>query len=190
MIRFIILIFIYIFTFLSFCSQALAFWIWTPESNEWVNPKYSVKDTPGEQLKYAVGFYDAKKYKEAVQEFEKLIKHYPRAREAPEAQFYIAKSWEDQGKLYEAFKQYQKVVDKYPFSERSAEIVKKQFDIGDKLLNGSSKQEGFLANFKGDDYDIIDIFKTIIKNAPYGKLAPLAQYKIGLYLIEKQLYQE
>ena len=42
----------------------------------------------------------------------------------------------------------------------------------------------------GADYDVIDIFRTVIKNAPYGKLAAPAQYKIGLYLMEKKLYQE
>ncbi|MBZ0166040.1 MAG: outer membrane protein assembly factor BamD, partial [Candidatus Omnitrophica bacterium] len=30
----------------------------------------------------------------------------------------------------------------------------------------------------------------VIKNAPYGKLAAVAQYKIGLYLMEKGMYPE
>jgi outer membrane protein assembly factor BamD len=42
----------------------------------------------------------------------------------------------------------------------------------------------------GGDYEVIEIFRQIIKNAPYGKHAGEAQYKIGLYLKEKKLYQE
>ena len=44
--------------------------------------------------------------------------------------------------------------------------------------------------FQGADYDVIEVFRTVIKNAPYGELASVAQYKIGLYLMEKQMYPE
>ena len=42
----------------------------------------------------------------------------------------------------------------------------------------------------GSDYDPIEVFRAVIKNAPYGPQAPHAQYKIGLYLAGKGLYQE
>jgi len=62
-----------------------AFWVWTPETNKWVNPKYSVKDTPSQQLAYAIEFFQAKGYEDAIKECRKLIKHYPKAMEAPES---------------------------------------------------------------------------------------------------------
>ncbi len=167
-----------------------AFWIWTPETNKWVNPKYSVKETPIEQLQVGMDLYQAKEYEEAIREFKKLIKHYPLAKEAPEAQYYIARSLEDQGKVFDAFQSYQIVIDKYPFSERSAEVVQRQYDIGVNLLEGQNKRGKWSQAFLGTDYNVIDVFKAVIKNAPYGPLAPLAQYKIALYLQEKQLYQE
>ncbi len=169
---------------------AFSFWMWTPETNEWVNPKYAVKETPSEQLQYSIGFYQKKDYDLAIKEFRKLISHYPKAREAPEAQFYVGQCYESLGNLYQAFKEYQIVVDKYPFSERSGDIVQKQYDIGVRLLNGKQNRNKFVDAFIGADYNVIDIFKTVIKNAPYGPLAPKAQYEIGLYLAEKQLYQE
>ena len=43
-------------------QPASAFWIWTPETNQWVNPKFSVKETPKDQLDYALGFYQAKEF--------------------------------------------------------------------------------------------------------------------------------
>ncbi len=167
-----------------------AFWVWTPETNKWVNPKYAVKDTPQEQLEVGLEFYEAGEYKKAIQEFEKLLKTYPRACQAPDAQFTIGKCFEDQGALYRAFKEYQVVVDKYPFSELSADIVGKQYDIGLRLLEGESRGSSFISAFSGNEYNVVDVFKTVIKNAPYGDLAAPAQYKIGLYLLEKRLYQE
>ena len=70
----------------SITSQSVAFWVWTPETNKWVDPKYTVKETPQEQLEVGLGFYEIKECKEAVREFQKLLKHYPRARQAPDAQ--------------------------------------------------------------------------------------------------------
>jgi len=176
--------------FILLPSDSSAFWVWTPETNKWINPKYAVKETPGEQLKFGLEFYKAKEYKEAIREFKKLVKHYPRAREAPEAQYYIGKSLEEQDQFYDAFKSYQKVVDKYPFSERSADIVKIQYEIGLRLLEGIEDRSKFMNAIKGTDYDLVDVFRKVIKNAPYGEFAPPSQYKIGLYLLEKRLYQE
>lgn len=173
-----------------FCPNTFAFWMWTPETNKWVNPKFAVKETPRLQLKFAQGFYKTKDYKKAVAEFNKLIDHYPRSKEAPEAQYHIALCLEEQDKFYEAFKAYQKVVEKYPFSERSGDIVEQQFKIGEKLLEGRGKKSTFVQTVVGGEYDVVDIFRTVIKNAPYGPHAVAAQYKIGLYLQKKQLYQE
>lgn len=167
-----------------------AFWIWTPETNKWVNPKYSVKETPALQLEYALDFYKEKEYKAAIQEFEKLLKHYERSKEAPEAQYNIGICYEQLGEPFKAFKNYQLVIDRYPFSERSSEIVKKQYDLGEALLEGQGKKNKFVEAVSGADYNVIDVFKAVIKNAPYGELAAPSQYKIGLYLMEKRLYQE
>ncbi len=171
-------------------KQGFAFWVWTPETNKWVNPKYAVKETPAEQLQYALTLYEAKEYNDARRELGKLINHYPRAREAADAQYYVGRSWEDQGKLREAFENYQMVIDKYPFSERSAEIVERQYHIGLKLLEGEGRRSEFSQAFSGVNDDIVNIFEAIIKNAPYGNLAAPSRYKIGLYSLENNMFKE
>jgi len=171
-------------------TQAFAFWIWTPETNRWINPKYAVKDTPKLQLEYSLEFYEQKDFKKAMAELQKLIAHYPKAREAAEAQYYIGLCREGLGEPYKAVKDYQVVIEKYPFSERAPEIVKRQYELGESLMEGAAEKKGFVATIIGGDYDVIDVFRTVIRNAPYGPYAAPAQYKIGLYLQEKQLYQE
>lgn len=167
-----------------------AVWIWTPETGKFINPKWAVKSTPKEQLEYGLSFYHGKLYPKAMVEFKKLIRSYPRAKEAPEAQYYVGQSLEELNKPFEAFKAYQVVIDKYPFSERAGEIVEIQYNIGNQLLEGKNRRGGWTEAVLGGDDRVIEIFRAVIKNAPYGKLAALAQYKIGLYLKEKGLYQE
>ncbi len=171
----------------AFCHAA---WIWTPETGKFINPKWAVKSTPQEQLKYGLSFYEIKEYPKAMVEFKKLIRSYPRAKEAPEAQYYIGQSLEELNKPFEAYKAYQLVIDKYPFSERAAEIVEAQYTIGNQLLEGKNRRGVWIEAVMGGDDRVIEIFKTVIKNAPYGKFAAISQYKIGLYLKEKGLYQE
>lgn len=182
--------FIFFMFFTLINQNVFAFWTWTPETNKWINPKFAVKDTPAEQLGYSQEFYESKEYQEAIREFRKLIKNYPRSKEAAEAQYYIGLCLEQQNQLYKAFKAYQEVLDRYPFSERSADIEEKQYAIGNRLLEGEGDRNKFVQTVVGGDYDVIDIFKTIIKNAPYGEYAASSQYRIALYLQERGLFQE
>jgi len=58
------------------------------------------------------------------------------------------------------------------------------------MLEWKGKKSKIITTVTGGDYDVVDVFRTVIKNAPYGKYAAVAQYKIGLYLAEKKMYQE
>ena len=174
----------------SFCTPAHAIWVWTPESNKWENPKFTVKETPKAQLDFAIKYFERRDFKRATAELNKLIKHYPKAREAAEAHYYLAMIQEKQGKLFEAFKAYQTVIEKYPFSERAGEIVKRQYDIGQQLMEGKGRKSKVVSTVVGGEYDVVEVFRTVIKNAPYGEYAAPAQYKIGLYLLGKEMYLE
>ena len=67
-----------IFLILVFCLSLIApshaAWVWTPESGKFINPKNAVKETPKDQLAFAVDLYTAKDYKKATDEFQKLLK--------------------------------------------------------------------------------------------------------------------
>lgn len=164
--------------------KSFAFWMWSPDTHKWVNPKYSVKDTPQKQLQYALGFYKEGDNDKALKELEKLVKNYPKAREAADAQFYIGEIQEKKDNLMQAFKDYQMTLDKYPFTQRAADVVDRQFGIAEKMLEGN-----YGGLFKSG-HDVIDVLRAVIKNAPYGKHAAEAQYKIALYLQGKGLLQE
>jgi len=140
-------------------------------------------------LEYAQSFKDQGNCKKAIAEFKKLIKVYPRAKEAPEAEFFIGQCLEDMTKPYEAYQAYQLVIDKYPFSERAAQIVGLEYNIANHLLENKGRSK-WAETVVGSDDRVIEILRTVIKDAPYGKYAAISQYKIGLYLKEKGMYQE
>jgi outer membrane protein assembly factor BamD len=172
-----------------FPSFSHADWIWTPETGKFINPKWEVKPTPQDQLEYAQSFKDQGNCKKAIAEYKKLIKAYPRAKEAPEAEFYTGQCLEQMDNPYEAYKAYQMVIDKYPFSERAGQIVELEYNIANHLLENKGRSK-WAQVVVGSDDRVIEIFRTVIKNAPYGKFAALSQYKIGLYYKAKGMYQE
>lgn len=161
-------------------GRAEAFWIWTPKTGKWVNPKTAAKSSPAEQLKVSQSRFDAKDYKQAKREFTKLIKYFPKSKEASEAQYYLGRIEEESGRPYEAYKQYQKVIDKYPFSERISEIIEREYRIGEEFMSGAKRK--FLGMSAPVENPAIEIFEKVVENSSYGPYAAKAQYNAGLIL--------
>jgi outer membrane protein assembly factor BamD len=180
---------------LSFCiifvlsaSPAYSFWIWTPKTGKWVNPKNVPKDSPKAQFDFAKGFYDESKYADAIREFKKLLKAYPKSFEASEAQYYLGLVEEKQDNLYEAYQAYQRVIDKYPFSERIKEIIEKEYSIAEKFITGYKRKA--LGVTLPVENPAIEILTKVVENSTYGPLASKAEYKLGLLLKGLERYYE
>src|SRR3989338_2412608 len=90
-----------IFILYIMAGPVFGYWIWTPESGKWENPKYAAKDTPEDQIAYAKKSYEEKNLKDALREFKKLLKYYPLSKEAPTAQYYAGRIMEDLDHSYE-----------------------------------------------------------------------------------------
>lgn len=169
-------------------SQAYPYWIWTPKTGKWVNPKTAVKPSPKEQFAQALEVYNQKNYEIAKREFKKLLKAYPKSQEAAESQYYLGLIEEAQGNLYEAYKAYQKVIDKYPFSERIQEIIEREYKIAEEFMAGEKRKSMGMA--LPVENPAIEIFTKIIENSTYGPKAGAAQYKLGLVLKGLSRYYE
>ena len=164
-----------------------AYWIWTPETKRWTNPKFAPKESPQEQLNFAKSYYEAKDYTTALNEFKKLVRYFSDAVEAPEAQYYMGLCLEELNKYYEAYQAYQKIIDKYPFSTRTDDVLQREYIVAQKLLDYKTKFAGI--DFTGENA-AMEIFKKVVENAPYGKYAAASQYKIGLTLKAKTYFKE
>ena len=172
-----------------FLNMAYAAWVWTPETKKFINPKYAVKDSPKEQFDWAMGFYDAKDYKKAVAEFDKLTKQYEYSEYAPKAQYYIGLCYEDMGKYYIAFENYQKAIDNFPHIDNIDEIIARQFNIGNMYELKESPSVLGIDILTSLDRAIV-IYRKVVENAPYGKFADEAQFKLGDSLKKSDRYDE
>ncbi len=160
-------------------ATASAYWVWTPESGKWVNPKTAVKDTAADQFAYATLLYQQKKYKRAIREFRQLIHHYPRSLHASQGQFHVGLCYEGMGRFFEAFQSYQKVIDSYPYSEQIEEIIQRQYEIGNLYYSGH-KERFLVWKIVPAKDKAVPIYQQVVENAPYGPLADKAQYKLGM----------
>lgn len=185
-----VLILILIFIFLFFFPRGYTFWIWSPKSKKWRNPRYSPLASPQAQLKLALDLFKKKNYSQALKEFRKLVIHFPDAKEVPEAQYYIGRIYEELQNMYQAFKEYQRVIDSYPYSKRINEIVERQYKIGEYFLKKERKKWLGFSVEELFEHPSIEIFKKVIQNAPYSEYAQSAMYKLGLLYKNLARYQE
>ncbi|MCQ9206581.1 MAG: outer membrane protein assembly factor BamD [Omnitrophica bacterium] len=172
-----------------FTSKADAFWVWTPKTNKFVNPKKAAKDTPEGQFKWAMRFFKDKDYKRAAEEFASLTAQFKDSHLAPEAQYYVGRAYEAAGKYYPAFQAYQKTVGAYPFTERIDEIIRREYDIGIVLYR---KHRGtFMGKEIMTDLDrAVEIFDKVKNNAPFGEYAAKAQFMIGECYKKSEQYDQ
>ncbi len=170
-------------------GRSHAYWVWTPETKKFINPKYAVKDTPKEQYEWAMSFYDSKDYKRAATEFEKLVKNYEYSEYAADSQYRVGLSYDSQGKYYIAFQNYQKAIDNFPHVSNIDEIIAREFNIAN--IYASKQNPKVLGTEIMTSYDrAIEIYNKVVDNAPFGKFADEAQFKMATTMKESGRYDE
>ncbi|MDD5347509.1 MAG: outer membrane protein assembly factor BamD, partial [Candidatus Omnitrophica bacterium] len=142
-----------------------------------------------QQLEFAQSLFNAEEYEDAKREFKKVLKRFPKAKEAAESQYFLGLIEEKQGNHYEAFKEYQKVIDKYPFSERIAEIIEREYAIGEAYMTGKARRKALGLDLPVDN-PAIEIFGKVVDNSQYGPLAAKAQYQLGMVYKNLDQYYE
>ena len=172
-----------------FPAPAFAGWIWSPQTG-WVGPTGAVKDSPEEQLVFAIAFFDRKDYDRASKEFKKLLKSYKESREAAEAQYYLSRCAEESGDYYKAFKEYRKTVQTYPSTKRFDEILEHEYQLGNYFLSGKKRKLLGIAAILPARDKAIEIFQAIVDDGPFSEHGQLAQYKLGLAHLALADYEE
>ncbi len=166
-----------------------AAWVWSPQTG-WIGPGGAVKDTPQAQLEYAVGLFGKQDYDRARLEFQKLVKQYKKSPEAAEAQYYIGRCDEERNDYYPAFLAYRKTVQTYPSTLRFAEILDREYQIGNYFLSGKKRKIlGTAALLPARD-KAVEVFQAIVEDGPFSKSGELAQYKLGLSHLALGEYEE
>ncbi len=172
----------------AFAPSASAAWMWSPQTG-WVGPSGAVKDSPQEQLDFAVHFFEQKNYNRARIEFRKLVNTYQASHEASEGQFYLGRCEEERGDYYKAFKEYRKTIQVYPSTKRFEEILGREYQLGNYFLAGKKRMVFGVAAILPARDKAVEIFQAIADDGPFSENGQLAQYKLGLSHLALQDYE-
>jgi outer membrane protein assembly factor BamD (BamD/ComL family) len=111
--------------------------------------------------------------------YQAIVKRYPFTTSAAEASFQNAVIIRHNGKMDDAFDALQTFIHAYRDSPHFSEAIEKQYEIAEEAKGGKKQRGLLLLSMKINSSDVIKFYETIIKNAPFGKYAPLAQFSIA-----------
>jgi outer membrane protein assembly factor BamD len=143
-----------------------------------------VGKNPKEQLQIARDWQAKKEFRQAIDAYRRLIARWPTAYSVPDARLGLAECLAAIGYYYNAFKEYQTLIEKNPNSDYFDIALQRQFEIGQIFLGGERVKFMGMRILPSLD-KAVEIFEQVVKNGPYSKVGPSAQYHLGL-TYEKQ----
>lgn len=117
--------------------------------------------------------------------YSAIVKQYPFTDSAAEASYSKAVLVRRGGQLQDSFDAFQTFIDKYRQSARFSDAIRQQYEIAEEGKGGKKQKNFLVIPMKLGASEVIDMYQKIIKNAPFGKLAPLAQFSIAEIQQEK-----
>ncbi len=111
--------------------------------------------------------------------YKHIKKKFPFTNAAAEAAYSQALIIRQNGRLDDAFDAFQEFIQQYRQSARFDDAVRQQFELAEEAKGGRRQASIILIPVKMGPDEIVDLYKKVIANAPYGKLAPLSQFSIA-----------
>jgi outer membrane protein assembly factor BamD len=138
-------------------------------------------DTADDQLKVADEFVQKNKLPEARNALRALLSDFPFSQQTAEARLKLGGLLEKQGKFEDAFEMYDQLLVKNPESKQFTNALEAMFGIGKRYMNGEKRRlfgiKTFSSNRRAEE-----MFDTILKRAPYARLAPQVMLFRGMVL--------
>ncbi len=123
---------------LACIAPAEAKWVWTSDTGFVDTKDYETAD-PQELYEKAKGLYDAGKYSDAATEFARIALYSSEETFRERAGFMAGESLFQAGKYYKAYVALEDYLAYYPRTPRLKDVIKRQLDVGLKLLEGAKK---------------------------------------------------
>ena len=147
-------------------------------------PPVTISSDDQASFDLAKNYDDSGATQQAIAAYKQFLKGSPASPLASKAQYRIAELYESAGELSRAFDAYQTLITRYPDTPEFEKSVTRQVLIANAFLAGRKlKFFGFEIVPSTDRAETM--FASIIKNAPFSKNAPIAQFNLGL-TYEKQ----
>lgn len=148
------------------------------------------RETAKEQMAVTQAAYDQHNYTLARKSASRLIRTWPLSDYAPNAQYLVGLCYEAEHEDERAFKAYQLVFEKYPRSDKLADVLQRQYQIGLRFLGGQRFKLLGLVPFLPDMDKTAGMFEKIVASGPYSAVGPSAQLSIGAARDRQKNYPE
>ena len=117
--------------------------------------------------------------------YSSIVKQYPFTDSAAEAAYSKAVAARSGGKLQDSFDAFQTFIDQYRQSARFSDAIRQQYEIAEEAKGGKKQKNFIVIPMKLSPTDVIGMYQKVISNAPFGKMAPMAQFSIAEIQQEK-----
>ena len=118
------------------------------------------------------------KISSAIRTYKRVTARYPLTDSAATAAFRLGGLYENEGKISSAFEAYQDFIDTYKTGANFRSALERQFAIANEAKNGA-KVKWLGIKRRLDSSLIIQMYESVISNAPRAATAPQALYSIG-----------
>lgn len=116
--------------------------------------------------------------------YQQIVKSFPFTVAASEASYANAILVRQNSGLQTSFDTFQAFIDQYRSSPRFDDAIQQQYEIAEIAKGGKKERTLLLIPAKMGGDEVVGMYKKIIANAPFGKLAPLSQFSIA------EIYQD
>jgi outer membrane protein assembly factor BamD len=148
-----------------------------------------VAGSAGLQMRYAEQLESKGDDGGAFRAYRAMVRHYGLSVLAPKAQRKMGLLLEKHGDFDKAFDAYNNYLSKYPKGEDFDSVVEEMMKIAKLFLDGQKKKVMGVP-LTASMSRAQSMSESIVKNAPFSKYAPLAQFNIGLALEKQGKYPE
>ncbi len=132
-----------------------------------------------EQLQVAKDLFEQKQYRTALKAARRVVTVWPLSDYAGEAQYLVGRCYEARRMDERAFKEYQRALFNYPKLASYDEVLKRQFDIATRFLNGQwFKLWGYIPFFPSME-KTAQLFDSVQRNGPFYETGPKALMNVG-----------
>jgi len=133
----------------------------------------------GESFALAGEYYESGQTNAALAAYRSFLKSYPASSLASKAQYRVAEILDALGNSNKSFDAYQTLISRYPDTPEFEKAVAQQVIIANQYLQGKRMDFLGIPVLPGVER-AQQMYESILKNAPYSKHAPIAQFNLGL----------
>lgn len=163
-------------------------WVWTEESGIIGEDEYALPN-PDASFEKAKEEFKNGQYESAAEKFDRLSMHTDKPELAKESRLWLGKAYYESGEYLQSMQVFREYLNQFPNSPKTNEIVRKEMEIGFKLLKGKDRHKvlgvGLLPTTKTGK----NVIRNILSNYPYQKYSDLYHYKFANHFFNEEQYQ-